>query len=232
MRIYQRGQMDRGRSVVAFGHAHPELFADGITKQLMDEVETHTTELIGMSGEQTSAAGSAKVGTGNKDALVNAVLVDLVAMAKTARTIEMFRPATEEALPYDFVVPTSRADDVLVATAEAFYTNASKPAVNAKFLFWKMDADYLPHLRADLDSYEGLVQGRDDSVQNRKDDVVDQKSAVAQLIKAIGGLDTLMMNVLATQAQLYGSWKEASKLVKRHEFPNEEPKPAPPMPIG
>lgn len=222
MDVNVRDQMTRGRSIGAFKSTHTALFAAGKAKTLSEEVAAAIDGLTDLGADQISASGGSLAGTAGVNSLVDAVYEDMVALAGTARTIEK----NSFDLPFEFLMPRSRANDVLIATGEAFYTEASKTGIAAQFTEWGLPTDFLADLRADLDAYEGKVQGRDTLTQERKDAVAAIDELEERLVRAIGGLNTLMENTLRGDKNLLAQWKEAAKLVRtkaHHASPTPPP---------
>lgn len=143
----------------------------------------------------------------------------MVLISGTARTIRKMG----ESLSFPFDLPKGDATQDTIDGGEAFYRELNKDGVADKFLEWEIRPDFLTDLRADLDAYEGTVQNRDNSTQERKDAVREIDAQEEKLIHAIDALDTLFKNKLQGDKVLYAAWKEASKLVRTRVHPRESP---------
>ncbi len=220
MDINVRDQMARGRRVKAFATTHMALFTGAKSVELLANVDDSIAALLDLGADQEAASGSSLAGTTGINSLVSAVREDMSLIAGTARTIEL----NGFDLPYDFLMPKSKAADVIISTAEAFYREASRPEITPHFLEWGIKSDFLPDLRADLDAYEGKVGDRNQSTQERKDAVSQIDVQEEKLLRAIDGLDTLMKNQLPRGAALLADWQSASRL----ERTRAHPKPIPP----
>ncbi len=204
-----RDQMKRARSVIAYKNAHLDFFGGAKASALIATVEGALARLTDLGADQDQAGGHSLAGTAGLDSLVRAVRSDMILIDNTARAI---LKEDTNALPYPFDVPASRANDITIATGEAFYRELNKAGVAQQFLDWEIRADFLTDLRADLDNYEGVVGNRDNATQNRKDAVRELDEEEEKLIGALEGLDTLFRNKFQGDKNALAAWREASHL--------------------
>lgn len=219
MTIDVRDQVARGRRVGAFAGTHATLFTGAKSVELLGLVESSIAALMDLGADQEAASGSSLAGTTGINSLVDAVREDMTLIAGTARTIE--RNGFD--LPFDFLMPKSKAADAIITAAEAFYREASKPEITPHFLEWGIKSDFLPDLRADLDAYEGRVGDRNQSTQERKDAVSQIDVQEEKLLRAIDGLDTLMKNQLPRGSAVLADWQSASRLERTRAHPKPQP---------
>ena len=212
-----RDQLTRARSILAWRSTHSAAASGPKAVALFVQLEGALTRLVELGADQDQASGTSLAGTAGINSLVEAVHQDLVLISGTARTIRK----SGESLDFDFALPKSAAHDVIIEAGEAFYRELSKDGVKEKFLEWEIRPDFLEDLRADLDAYEGKVQGRDNATQERKDAVSDIEAQEEILIGAIDGLDTLFKNKFQGDAKAYRDWREASKLVRTRVRPHK-----------
>lgn len=213
--------------MVAFGAENPTFFASGKAAQLLGVVQTQIGAIRQIAGKQDAATGAAQGATGSKNSLVAAIWDDLVHIARTFRTLKKHNPAID----VDFLMPPER-NEAIIAAARAFAINALP--LKQLFIDWGMPADFLDDLNADIAAYDAAAQTQDTRYAGREGDTGDLEIAVETLVSAIDDLDTLMSNILRSDAPVLSQWREASHYDKppRAKRLPKPPTPTPTPPAG
>ncbi len=217
----QVAQLGRGQRVVAFGAENPALFASGKAAQLIGSVQTQIGVIRQIAGQQDAATGAAQGATGTKNSLVAAIWDDLVHITRTFRTLKKRNPVID----VDFLMPPER-NEAIVAAARAFAINALP--LKQDFIDWGMESDFLDDLNADIAAYDAAAQTQDTRYAGRESDTDDLEVATKTLVGAIDDLDTLMSNILRSNAAVLGKWREASHYEKPPRAHRVPPTPTPP----
>lgn len=211
----QVAQLGRGQRVFAWSVENPTFFASGKAAQLMGIVQTQIGTIRTLAGQQEAATGSALGATKGKDGLIGEISEDIVHIARTFETVKKHNPG----ITVVFERP-ARRDEAIIAAARAFAINAVP--LQQDFIDWGMPADFLDDLNADIAAYDAAAQTQDNRYSGREGDTENLDVAVKTLVSAIDDLDTLMQNVLRSNAPLLAKWREAShydKPPRAHRVP-------------
>jgi len=205
---------DRLTRMQTFGRTHAADFAAGSqTRTYLDQLDAVLTQLDAAKAGQTPARVS-------KSTLLDALLLDLQAIGRTARAIELKEP--DFARPYN--VPNNTAETPLLTHADAVLAlledadddtpaaKTAKAALRAKFTAYELPADFVTALRADRDGIDTATGHNQAETQGG----VASTARVGQFLSTgaeIGlHLDVAMQNKYARQPDLLAAWASASRL--------------------
>ncbi|MFT3869561.1 MAG: hypothetical protein QM715_13990 [Nibricoccus sp.] len=141
------------------------------------------------------------------EVLFDALLLDLKAIAKTARAIAQEKPGFADS----FVIPEQNPAAVLTA-ADTFLANLKKDGVTPLFLAYEMPADFVANLEADVKtirlSQAALKSGTTAAVGKTKAVGV----LIAEGMKAVNDLDAIVTNKYGRNAEVMRAWQTASHI--------------------
>jgi hypothetical protein len=212
---------DRASRVQTFGIQNTADFAAG------SKAQTHFTNIDTLLGKLDQAKAGQIPARAGKAVLFQALDLDLVNLARTARQIEK----TENGFAAPFRLPDNTSDTALLIHTDAVLavledqpaddaaTKAEKAAVRARFIEYEMPADFVAHLRADRDAITDA--GKHNEGENL--DGVKNTRLIDELLKQINGevaeLDAIMHNKYTGQPEKLAAWISASHVERdpRHK---------------
>ena len=239
MNDYTRRRADRVINVQTFGTENAaDLPAGSRPTELFAELGTLLPDLI-----------EARVGQLRdpvaKQAIIDELIADFAAIARTARAIAHDHPdfsAAPYARPEKITeVPTATHADALLALLEdnpkpvadggdTPAQKAAKAALRAKFIAYLIPADFVTDLRADRDALtaRNTVKAADklEGVENTS--AIETLLAKAQTL--IDRLDAAMRNLYARNPDKLAAWKSATHVERAAKKTPPPPAPAPPAP--
>jgi hypothetical protein len=191
--------------VKEFGDAHGGAFAaNSLGKELLGIISAVVAELEGHAATQASGGSSARQGTASKAASRAALHDDLEAINRTAVALSVETAGVGE----KFRMPRKASDQVLLATARSFATDAA--ALKADFIRYEMPADFLEDLAADIADFEGATSNRNAGVGNQVAATAAIDEAVERGSKAVRQLDSVVRNKFRGDAASLAAWGSAS----------------------
>ena len=214
--------IDRGTRVQTFGIDNAADFPEGLARQYFSQLDGLLDQVRAAQANQLPARIS-------KEALLDALHLDLKNISRTARSIELTEPGF--AAPYR--LPDSPAQMHLANHADAVLMNledkatdsieakAAKAAKRAKFIAYEMPQTFVAELRADRDAIANANRHNQSEVQ----DGVESTSLIGELIgqmnDVITHLDAMMYNKYTRQPEKLRAWQSASHVERaaRREKP-------------
>lgn len=191
--------------VKEFGDAHGNAFAaNSLGKELLGIIAAVVAELEGHAATQASGGSSARQGTASKAAARAALRDDLEAINRTAVSLGVETAGIGE----KFRIPRNATDQMLLATARSFATDAA--ALKADFVRYEMPADFLEDLAADIADFEAATSSRNAGVGNRVAATAAIDDAVERGSKAVRQLDSIVRNKFRVDAATLAAWQSAS----------------------
>lgn len=162
------------------------------------------------------AGGSATA----KSVLLDALRLDLQAIARTARAIN----ATEPGFADKFPAPSYPSQTALLTAGDSAVLELEKAGIAAKFLAYELPADFVQDLKDDLNA----IRDADSTMDSDDQEGVASTAAVGRLIKTgmaeVTQLDAIIRNKYARNAAKLRAWQSASHIERT---PQREKKPAP-----
>jgi hypothetical protein len=205
---------DRLTRIQTFGRTHGAGFASG--SQTLGYFAQLDALLIKIDGAKVGQLPTRV----SKSTLLDALLLDLQAIARTARAIALKEPDFDT--PY--TVPANTAETPLLTHADAVLalldeadddppaTKTAKAALRAKFIAYELPADFVAHLRADRDGIDTATEHNQAETQ----DGVASTAQLGDLLRQAGEVathvDTAMQNKYARQPDALAAWTSASRL--------------------
>jgi hypothetical protein len=205
---------DRLTRMQTFGHQHAADFTAGSpTRTLFTQLDGIIIQIDTAKAGQTPARVS-------KSTLLDALTLDLQAIARTARAIELKEPGF--AKPYG--LPSNPAETPLLTHADAVLAlledaaddppaaQTAKAALRAKFVAYELSADFVAALRADRDGIDTATEHNQAETQGGVASTA-RLSALLQTGADIGThLDAAMQNKYARTPDALAAWTSASRL--------------------
>ncbi|HJQ24613.1 MAG TPA: hypothetical protein VKA60_11910 [Blastocatellia bacterium] len=138
-----------------FGLTHAAAFpAGGRAAQLFAEIQAAVEELTSHTAAQTASQSTARAATATKAGSRAALHRHLEVINRTARGMSVTQPGIGE----KFRMPLGSGDQVLLASARAFLTNATP--LKQQFIDNELPADFLTQLAADIDEFEQALSDK------------------------------------------------------------------------
>lgn len=160
--------------------------------------------------DDTKPGAAASPATAKKQSQIDEVRIDLLAIAKTARSIAEDEPGFSTA--FKMGDDTQRAT---IQTANDFLKELAKPGVAAKFIAYDLPADFVADLQADL----AAITGTGDEQDEDKREAAGETEKIRGLIKEgktlLGTLDTSVTNKFRDQPAILAEWQTASHIRRR-----------------
>lgn len=145
--------------------------------------------------------------TTSVEVLLDALLLDLKAIAKTARAIAQEKPGFED----PFII-RDRNPAALLTAADTFLAALKKDGVAAQFLAYEMPADFVENLEADVKD----IRASQTTLKSGTTAAVGKTKAVGLLIaegmKAVNDLDAVVTNKYGRNAEVLRAWQAASHI--------------------
>jgi hypothetical protein len=214
--------IDRGSRVQTFGIDNAMDFGEGMAKQYFGRLDVLLDQVRAAQTGQVAARIS-------KEALLDALHIDLKNISRTARSIELIEPGF--AAP--FRLPDSPAEIHLLNHGESVLmgledkasdtvaVKTAKAATRTKFISYEMPQDFVAHLRADRE----LIADTNRHNQSEVLEGVESTRLVGELIgqmnDVITHLDAIMYNKYTRQPEKLRAWQSASHVERapRREKP-------------
>jgi hypothetical protein len=142
-----------------------------------------------------------------KEVLVDALHLDLLAIAATSRGISVKEPGFKD----KYRMPDSPSESALLTTGDAVVLALSVAGVAQKFIDREMPADFVQHLKDDLKAIRDYKGGKEDT----REESVEATAAIARLIKRSSEikieLDPIVRNKYArTNPDKIAAWRSAA----------------------
>lgn len=211
---YEQAQLKRGTNVLGFRDQHPGEFVATPTKPntrviaYITTIESAVGNIRTLAGGQSASSGASGGSTGQVQALLEAIRLDLVAISRTSRLIKKENPDFN----VKFDLPASDSAESIIAAANAFKANATPH--EALFIEYELRADFLQDLTDDVAAYTAATQNRAGQDSGQEEGTIGLDAEVKRLIAAINGLDVLLRNRFHDQPTLLAAWRMAAHYEK------------------
>lgn len=215
-------QIEMFLRVREFGIANPsdfpaESFAGRLFTQLNDIYADAWISAVGQASKSPRAASA------RKERARTALRDDIVAIARTAQTIDLRRPE----LSLTFLPPKKPTDQNLLATAKAFAQNAE--AFHDEFIQRGLPENFLDDLESDIATFEQAISGKISTIQAASTALRSLRNATARGMETVRKLDPIVRNVYRGNPDKLEAWKQArtvervARASSRTSEPAEEP---------
>ena len=217
---------DRLTLVQTFGVENTADFAAG------SKAKTHFGNLDGLIEKLDNAKAGQTPNRVSKETLLDAVMIDLKNLARTARSIEL----TEKGFAAPSRIPDNPSESAITTYTDAVLqrledqpadsaaTQTAKAALRARFVACELPADFVTHLRADRNAIADANRRNQAETQGG----VENTGLIGQLLgqanDEVTGLDAIMHNKYTRQPEKLRAWQSASHVERA---PQREKKPAP-----
>jgi hypothetical protein len=210
----------RGQEV---GRANASLIpASSLATELFTRLSNIITNIQKQSDLQSSSQRAAQQSTTSKASARDEVLLDLRAIARTARGIALVTPGLED----KFRLPRNVRDQDLLSIARSSAVDAEP--FKAEFIKRGLPADFLEDLNDDIAAFEQAItqqiQGTEAQVAATAalDDLIDEG------IRTMRELDPVMRNLFADNPGILAQWLSASHVERAPR--KKKATPPPPTP--
>jgi len=203
---------ERALRVRIFGQTNASDFAPN------SKATEHFTTLNNLIGKLDEAKADQKPNRVTKETLVDALVLDLKNIARTAREIDKKQPGF--AAPYR--IPDNPAESAITTHADSLLARLedeaddpaavkpAKAALRARFIAYEMAADFVADLRADREAIAEANQTNEAETR----DCVENTALIGQLLgeinEVVSGLDAVMYNKYTRQPEKLRAWQTAS----------------------
>lgn len=194
-----------------------ESFAGRLFIQLNDIYADASMAAAGHVSKNPRAASS------RKEKARIALRDDIVAIARTAQTIDLRRPE----LSLTFLPPKKPTDQNLLATAKAFAQNAE--AFHDEFVRRGLPEEFLDDLESDITTFEQAISEKISMIQSASSALRSLRNATARGMETVWKLDPIVRNVYRGKPDKLEAWRKAKTVERaarassRTSEPAEEP---------
>jgi hypothetical protein len=224
MTDYENNVYEALQSTQEFGSKYASLFPD--TSKAKAAFARLPGLLADIGQDNTKPGPDASPATGKKQSQLDEVRTDLLAIAKTARTITLDEPGFSAA--FKMGEETQRAT---IQTATDFLQELTKPGIAAKFIAYDLPTDFVADLQADL---AAIIESGEEQDEDKRESV-GSTAQIRRLIKEgkalLTALDTAVQNKFRDQPTLLAEWQTASHIRRRNrkakEMKESNPTPLP-----
>jgi len=218
---------ERATRVQTFGIQNAADFAAGA------KAKTHFDKLDDLLAAVDQAKAGQTPSRVSKATLLDALLLDLKNISRTARSIEL----TQSGFAAPYRIPDNPAEVALTSHADALLARleddagdsatvtALKTALRAKFIACEMSPDFVADLRADRKAITEANQFNQSEVQDGAGNTELIGELLTQINTEIVQLDAIMYNKYTRQPDKLRAWQSASHLERA---PQRAKKPTPP----
>lgn len=215
-----RQQRERFVRIISFAASHEDSFPTGKPAAAhIDELKEAVRKFDELAAQQDQSEGSGQAATTSKRDLIDAVREDLAGLSRVARALESERPGLHDR----FRLPTSKADEALLAAARAALSDLNADAaLTALFLDYGMPEDFVADLTSDIAAAQSAEQAQDQHGGARRESTLAIAAAMEEGTSAVEKLDAYAQNLYRSDAVLLGAWKSASHLETRRSRPAEK----------
>jgi hypothetical protein len=224
---------DAFKRVDTFGQDNAADFAAGSTAQ------TNFT-IIGqvIAGLDTAKAGQKPGRNTSKEALLDAIRLDIQNITRTASAIAL----TEAGFADSFRPPANGNEGALLTTADKFLqqlavqpadspaTQTAKAALVAKFVAHEMDANFVTNLQADRKAVADAQGEQESKREVGVGNTATIGSLISQGMKAMTTLDAIMHNKYGSNPDKLAAWFAASHIERDPKRGKSQPQAAPQTP--
>lgn len=217
---------DALKSTQEFGSKYAAQFPD--TSKAKAAFARLPALLAEIGPDDTKPGATASPATAKKQSQIDEVRIDLLAIAKTARSIAEDEPGFSTA--YKMGDDTQRAT---IQTANDFLKELAKPGIAAKFIAYDLPANFVTDLQTDLAAISGSGEEQDEDKREASGGTEKIRGLIKEGKALLTTLDTSVTNKFRDQPAILAEWQTASH-VRRRSRKGEDKKdgsdPAAPMP--
>jgi hypothetical protein len=200
---------DALKSTQEFGSKYAAQFPD--TSKAKTAFARLPVLLAEIGSDDTKPGAAASPATAKKQSQIDEVRIDLLAIAKTARSIAEDEPGFSTA--YKMGDDTQRAT---IQTAKDFLKELAKPGIAAKFIAYDLPADFVADLQADL---AAIGETGEEQIEDKRE-AVGSTAEVRRLIQEgkdlLKVLNTAVPNKFRDQPAILAEWQTASHVRRRN----------------
>lgn len=217
---------DALKSTAEFGGKYAAQFPD--TSKAKTAFARLPALLTEIGPDDTKPGADASPATAKKQSQIDEVRIDLLAIAKTARTIALDEPGFSAA--FKMGDETQRAT---IQTANDFLKELAKPGVAAKFIAYDLPADFVADLQADLAAIDQSSEEQDEDKREAAGSTAEVRRLIQEGKDLLKILNTAVPNKFRDQPAILAEWQTASHVRRRNrkgDGKKESPDPAAPTP--
>lgn len=200
---------DALKSTQEFGSKYAAQFPD--TSKAKTAFSRLPTLLTQIGSDDTKPGAAASPATAKKQSQIDEVRIDLLAIAKTARSIAEDEPGFSAA--YKMGDDTQRAT---IQTANDFLKELAKPGVAAKFIAYDLPTDFIADLQADL---AAIGETGEEQIEDKRE-AAGSTAEIRRLIQEgkdlLKVLNTSVPNKFRDQPAILAEWQTASHIRRRN----------------
>ncbi|MDX6696216.1 MAG: hypothetical protein QOF02_3819 [Blastocatellia bacterium] len=190
-----------------FGHLNAARFPAGsYVSQLFAQLTHIIVNLRAAADRQSSNMRAAQQGTTSKASLRDEILLDLRAIARTARALALTMPGLEDR----FRLPHNLKEQALLSVARTFMADAAP--LKAEFIRLGLPADFLEDLNTDINAYEAALTRQTQGTEEHVAATAAIEDLIEDGIRIMRELDVLMRNLLADDPATLAQWLSASRV--------------------
>jgi hypothetical protein len=221
---------ERLTRIQTFGAENAADFAAG------SKAKTHFTNLDGIVAQLDTAKAGQSPTRVSKETLLDALMIDLKNIARTARSIEL----GENGFAAPYRIPDNPAESAITTHADAVLQRledqaadsaaikTAKAALRARFVAYEMEADFVGDLRADRNAIADANRRNQAETQEG----VESTGLIGELLSRANNevreLDAIMHNKYTRQPEKLRAWKSASHIERAPKRAAPAKTPAPP----
>jgi hypothetical protein len=221
MTDYEHAIYDALKSTNEFGGKYAPQFP--VTSKAKTAFARLPALLAEIGPDDTKPGADASPATGKKQSQIDEIRIDLLAIAKTARTIALDEPGFSAA--FKMGDETQRAT---IHTANDFLKELAKPGVAAKFIAYDLPTDFVADLQADL---AAIGETGEEQIEDKRE-AVGSTAEVRRLIQEgkdlLKVLNTAVPNKFRDQPTILAEWQTASHVRRRNRKSDDKNKVADP----
>ncbi|HXI23059.1 MAG TPA: hypothetical protein VNG71_04220 [Pyrinomonadaceae bacterium] len=192
--------------------------ATSLATQLFATLATGIDTLEGLAAAQTSGGGAAREGTATRGDAREELRSQMKAWSATAHAIAIDNPGLE----HKFRVPRGENDEVLIAAARAFATDAVP--LSAQFIAHEMPATFIDDMNASIVKFSNTMSKQSSAVGDRVGARAAFEAELDECLTVVRQLDPIMRNKYADDPATLAEWTSASH-VERAPKKKKTPQP-------
>ena len=191
--------------VEGFGVAHAADFGENsLGKQFFAAMAVIVTRLDGLAAAQASGRGASREGTSTRAVARAALREDLDAISRTARAIAVDNAGIDD----KFRIPRGENDQVLLAAARAFATDAAP--LSAQFIAHELSANIISELNTSIANLETAISHQSSAAGDRVGAGAGIDETIDEGISTLRKLDPIVRNKYANDPATLAEWTSAS----------------------
>jgi hypothetical protein len=195
--------------------------AASLATQLFATLSTGIDTLEGLAAAQTSGGGAAREGTATRSDAREELRSRMKAWSATAHAIAIDNPGLE----HKFRIPRGENDEILIAAARAFATDAVP--LTAQFIAHEMPPTFIDDMNASILKLNNTMSKQSSAVGDRVGARAAIEAKLDECMTVVRKLDPIMRNKYADDPATLAEWTSAGHVERAPKKKKDETSTAP-----